>query len=141
MARSRNIKFAMSPNPIVLDGSTTVAQAAKTMRAQRVGDVIVSKNDRVFGILTDRDIVVRGVARGFNADNTRIEDICTCHLATLSPGSTEDDAVALMRKSAVRRLPVVEGGKAVGIVSIGDLAVQLDPDSALGAISAATPNG
>jgi CBS domain-containing protein len=66
--------------------------------------------------------------------------VCSAELATLAPEDTVDEAVRLMRQKAVRRLPVVEAGRPVGIVSLGDLAVEREPESALGDISAAPPN-
>jgi len=119
----------------------SVRQVAQLMRDQRIGDVLVTRSDgKLCGILTDRDIVVRAVADGKNLDQTRVGDICSHTLVTVTPGSPVDDAVALMRDRAIRRIPVVDGDHPVGIVSIGDLAQTRDPNSALGKISAAAPN-
>jgi CBS domain-containing protein len=110
------------------------------MRDANIGDVIVLQDDQICGILTDRDIVVRAVAEGREPATTKVADICSQELTTVSPTDEVEEAVRLMREKAIRRLPVVEGGKPVGIVSIGDLAVERDPHSALGRISAAPPN-
>ena len=110
------------------------------MRDQAIGDVIVLKDGAICGIVTDRDITVRAVAEGRDPKSTPVGDICTEGLATVTPDASVAEAVELMRSKAVRRLPVVEGGKPIGIVSIGDLAVERDPKSALADISSADPN-
>jgi CBS domain-containing protein len=131
----------MTTNPEMLPESTVVREAAETMRANDIGDVIVNdENGRLTGILTDRDIVVRVVAEGRDPRATRIGDIASRELTAVSPDDPVDRAVQLMRERAIRRLPVVEEGKPVGIVSIGDLALDRDPGSALADISAAPPN-
>jgi CBS domain-containing protein len=137
---AQNIRSVMNTNPLTLPAKATVAEAASAMRDANIGDVIVLDDGRICGILTDRDIVVRAVAEGRNLVTTKVADICSQDLATLSPTDNVEDAVRLMRDKAIRRLPVVEGNKPVGIVSIGDLAVSQDPRSALGHISAAPPN-
>jgi CBS domain-containing protein len=130
----------MNTNPVTLPAQASVAEAASAMRAANIGDVIVLDNGRIRGILTDRDIVIRAVAEGRDLVSTKVADICSQELETLSPTDSIEDAVRLMRDKAIRRLPVIEGDKPVGIVSIGDLAVSQDPRSALGHISSAPPN-
>jgi CBS domain-containing protein len=101
---------------------------------------VVEEEGRAAGILTDRDIVVRAIAEGRDPGSTTVGEVCSSDLTTLTPDQSIDDAVRLMREHDVRRLPVVQDGRPVGIVSLGDLAVELDPDSALADISAAPPN-
>jgi CBS domain-containing protein len=137
---AQSIRDVMTANPISMQAASSVAEAARIMRDSNIGDVIVLDNGRICGIVTDRDIVVRGVAEGRDPFATKLADICSQALTTLSPTDNVEEAVLLMREKAIRRLPVVEGGKPVGIVSIGDLATSLDPHSALGHISAAPPN-
>ena len=135
------IRDVMTTNPETLPESTTVREAAETMRANDIGDVvIVDDNGAISGILTDRDIVVRVVAEGRDPRATRIGDIASREMTAVSPDDPVDRAIQLMRERAIRRLPVVDKGKPVGIVSIGDLALDRDPDSALADISAAPPN-
>jgi CBS domain-containing protein len=136
----QRIHDVMTPNPVALPGTTSVYEAARVMRDQDIGDVIVIENHQVCGIVTDRDIVVRTVAEAQDSATTTLADVCSHALLTVTPTDTVEEAVRLMRTYAIRRLPVVEGGKAVGMVSLGDLAVERDPDSALGEISAAPPN-
>jgi CBS domain-containing protein len=117
-----------------------VTEAAWGMRDATIRDIIVLDGERVCGVLTDCDIIVRAVAAGRDLASAKLADICSRELTTLAPTDSVEDAVRLMRDKAIRRLPVVEGGKPVGIVSIGDLAVSHDLHSALGQISAAPPN-
>jgi len=137
---AQSVRDVMTANPIALPATSSVVDAARTMRDANIGNVIVVDNGQICGIVTDRDITVRGVAEGKDVSSLKLRDICSQEITTLSPTDSVDDAVRLMREKAVRRLPVVEGGKPVGIVSLGDLAVERDPHSALGNISAAPPN-
>ena len=136
----QRIHDVMTPHPVTLPGTASVQEAARTMREQAIGDVIVMENQQVCGIVTDRDIVVRAVAEARDPAATTLDDICSHTLTTVSPEDSLEQAVHLMRAKAIRRLPVVEDGWAVGMVSLGDLAVAREPDSALGEISAAPPN-
>ena len=138
---AERIGDVMTTNPQTLPESTTVREAAEAMRANDIGDVVVvDDNGKLSGILTDRDIVVRVVAEGRDPRTTRIGDIASRELTAVSPDDPVDRAVQLMRDKAIRRLPAVDKGKPVGIVSIGDLALDRDPGSALADISAAPPN-
>jgi CBS domain-containing protein len=137
---AQHIRELMTPNPVTMPGTASVHEAARAMRDQDIGDVVVIEHQQVCGIVTDRDIVVRTVAEAQNPANITLGDICSHSLLTVRPTDSVEHAVRLMRTHAIRRLPVVDGGKAVGIVSLGDLAVERDPDSALGEISAAPPN-
>jgi CBS domain-containing protein len=111
------------------------------MRDRDIGDVLVVDDGKVLGIVTDRDLVIRWLADGGDVAKARLSDMCSPKLTTVGPDVAVEDAARIMRDKALRRLPVVDSGKAVGIVSLGDLAVQSDPKSALGGISAAKPNG
>lgn len=120
--RGPSIGEVMTPDPVTVAASSTAVEAARAMRDEGVGDVIVVDHDRICGILTDRDITVRGVALGRDPARIRARDICSRSVAVLDPRQTVDDAFRLMREKAVRRLPVVDDGRPVGIVSISDLA-------------------
>ena len=137
---SQHIRELMTPNPVSLPGTTSVYEAACAMRDGDIGDVIVIEHNQVCGIVTDRDLVVRTVAEEQDPSTTTLADICSHSLLTVTPTDSVEHAVRLMRTHAIRRLPVVDKGEAVGIVSLGDLAVERDPGSALGEISAAPPN-
>jgi CBS domain-containing protein len=134
------VREIMTQNPVTVQMSDTITAAARTMRDANIGDVVVLENGQVRAILTDRDIVVRALAEGRDPAQTAVGDICSRELTTLSPQDAIEKAVAVMRDKALRRLPVVEEGRPVGIVSLGDVAVERDPESALGGISAAPPN-
>ncbi len=134
------VREVMTKNPVTLEGSARVVEAAQAMREHNIGDIVVRKNGKLCGILTDRDIALRVVGEGLDPKVTNVEAICSYELTTVSPEQSTSDAVRLMRKNAVRRLPVVEDSKVLGIVSLGDLAQALDRESALGEISAAPPN-
>jgi CBS domain-containing protein len=134
------VRDVMTPNPTALPATSSLVEAALAMRDFDVGDVLVLDNGRVCGIVTDRDIVVRAIANGNYPATVTLGEICSRDLTTLSPTDSVEDAVSLMRQKAIRRLPVVEHGRPVGIVSLGDLAVEKDPDSALSDISSAPPN-
>ncbi|MFO7179929.1 MAG: CBS domain-containing protein [Pseudomonadota bacterium] len=137
---ARLVKDVMTTNPIRLSSSAPVIEAAKQMRNADIGAVIVEDDGHVAGIVTDRDIAVRAVAAGKDPEKTPVSDIVSRDLATLSPNDDLERAVKLMREKAIRRIPVIDGGRAVGIVSLGDLAIERDASSALGQISAAPPN-
>jgi len=132
----------MSTEPMTIVGSETIRTAARMMRDSDIGNLIVlgDTDARVCGIVTDRDLVVRALADERDPEQTTIGAICSSQLVSVSPDDSVDSAVALMREHAVRRVPVIYGGRAVGIVSIGDLAERFDERSALADISAAPPN-
>jgi CBS domain-containing protein len=133
----QQVKDVMTSGPITLDREASLVEAARVMRDQGIGDVIVVEGDDAAGIVTDRDIVIRGVAEGADPNTTRVGQVVSGDLTSVAPDDPVDRAVELMREKAVRRLPVLEGGKPVGVVSLGDLAIQGDTeaDSVLADIS------
>jgi CBS domain-containing protein len=136
----QRIRDVMTADPATLPEDATVADAARNMRDEDIGDVLVVKEGELTAIVTDRDIAVRVVAEDRPPAETRLGEIASKELATLSPEDAVTDAVRIMREKALRRVPVVEDGRPVGVVSIGDLAVERDTDSALADISASEPN-
>ena len=110
------------------------------MQQYDIGDVIVLDGATIRGIVTDRDIVVRAVAQGREPALVRLASICSDDVTAVKPDDSIDTAVALMRERALRRIPVVEDGRPVGIVTMGDLALHRDPESVLADVSAAPPN-
>jgi CBS domain-containing protein len=127
----------MTDEVVLVSSTTTLGEAAQYMRDRDIGDVVVQDAPGVQGIVTDRDIVIRAAAEGLSPDEVTVGEICTTDLATLRPDDPIDRAIQLMRERAVRRLPVVEEGLIVGVVSLGDLAIERDRGSALADISAA----
>ena len=135
------LQDVMTRDPIVFEATTPVVDAARAMRDNDTGDVLVQRDGSLCGIVTDRDIVVRGVAQDIDPSSAPVGDLCTKDVTALRPEDSIADAVRVMREQALRRLPVVdESGQPVGIVSIGDLAIEADPGSVLSDISAAAPN-
>jgi len=120
------VRELMVRDVAIVPSTTTLSEAAQRMRDQDIGDVIVQDGPGPMGILTDRDITVRATAEGVSPDEVTVGEICSTNLATLRPEDSIDAAVALMRARAVRRLPVIEGERVVGILSLGDLAVERD---------------
>lgn len=121
--------------------TTPLADAATTMRDCDIGDVLVrDENGSVCGIVTDRDLVVRGLAGHSDPTSLTLGDVCAKQLHTVDVDAGLDDVVKLMEDKALRRVPVMGGDDVVGIVSLGDLAEALDRESALGQISAARPD-
>ncbi len=137
---NRRIGEVMTPNPIVVDRETRVDEVARLMRDRDIGDVLVTDGRVLCGIATDRDLVVRYLADP-RAEQSSVSDFCSKELVTVTPATSEAEAAQLMRERALRRLPVVENGTPVGIVTIGDLAVDMAPKSVLAGISQAPPNG
>jgi len=137
---AQTVEQIMTINPRTVNMDDTAKDAAAVMRDSDIGDVIVIQDGQVTGILTDRDIVVRAVAEGRDADSTSVADICTTGIQAIEPDASVDDALRMMREDDIRRLPVVKNGRPVGIVSLGDLAVEREPDSTLADISAAAPD-
>jgi CBS domain-containing protein len=137
----QQIQDVMTKQLHTVRNDATLRTVARMMHDQKIGDVVVTNADGTMcGIVTDRDLVVRGMAEQRDPDTTQVAVVCTDEVIKLPPSATIDEAVKLMREHAVRRIPVVSDGKAVGIVTIGDLARAKDPDSALAQISAAPPN-
>lgn len=136
---AQTVRDCMTPDPIVLANTRTLTKAARRMRDEDVGAVLVHEHGRLCGILTDRDIVVRLIAEERDMAGTTLGQICSEELHRVAPDDDLDAAVEMMRAQAIRRVPVVEDDVAVGILSIGDLAVRHDPDSALADISEAPP--
>ena len=137
---AQTIEDVMTKNPITMSGDATAVEAARTMREKGIGPVLVADNGNIQGIVTDRDIVLRVVAEGKDPSTTKLESICTEHVLSLEPESPVGAAIAMMKEKAIRRVPVVKDGHAIGIVSLGDLAADREPKSALGKISEAPPN-
>ncbi|GAA3962374.1 CBS domain-containing protein [Streptomyces marokkonensis] len=139
---TQRIRDVMSPAAVAVEPMTTVARAARLMREEDIGDVLVTYDRDLFGVLTDRDIVLRSVADGHDPGDTTVGSVCTPPpVVTLGPDDSTDHAAELMRRHAIRRLPVVEhGGVPVGVVTLGDLAAADDPRSALADINEAPPD-
>ncbi|MEV5381629.1 CBS domain-containing protein [Streptomyces sp. NPDC052721] len=142
MATAHMVREVMTAPPVEVDPQTYVADVARRMRDEDIGAVLVTEEGHPRGLVTDRDLTVRILAEGGDVSGVRVQDACSTDLTTVTPDDPVDRAVDLMRQKAVRRLPVVDPDRdrVVGIVSLGDLAVERDTNSALSEISAADPN-
>lgn len=131
----------MTTDPVTIPSAASVIEAAQAMQKAHIGDVIVlDESSEVCGIVTDRDIALRVVAEGRDPAGTKLGEVCSRNLESLTPEESVGDAVRLMTEKAIRRLPIIEDGRPVGVVSLGDLATKEDPESGLATISEAPPN-
>lgn len=137
---TQHVREIMTADLVTVGPLTSVVDVAQLMRREDVGDVLVVDEGHLRGVVTDRDLVVRVMAEGGNAADRTAVSACSEDLITVAPDDDIDQVIALMRERAVRRVPVVEGDHPVGIISLGDLAIERDPRSALSYISAARPN-
>jgi CBS domain-containing protein len=120
---AQTIRDLMTRSPRTVDTAGSAADAARLMRDEDVGLIPIVESDRLVGTITDRDIAVRLVAEGKSPEKTRVADIASRELVTIDPDQDVDEALRLMAKHQVRRLPVVEeDGKLVGIVAQADIA-------------------
>lgn len=135
------LREVMTPDPVTVAATASLQHAAQVMRDRNIGDVlVVDESGALYGIVTDRDIVVEGIAEGGDPSSMSVDEVCTHDPISLGPDDAVAKAAKLMSERAIRRLPVVDNGSLVGIVSLGDLAEDRDPDSVLGEISEAPPN-
>ncbi|GHH75805.1 oxidoreductase [Streptomyces sulfonofaciens] len=137
---AQQISEVMTADPVYVSPRTPVAEIAQLMREEDIGQVIIAEEERVRGVVTDRDLVTRVMADARDPQQTAAQEVSSSNLVTCAPDDDIGAAVRLMRDNALRRLPVVEEDRLVGVVSIGDLAMEQDERSALADISAAEPN-
>lgn len=129
----------MTRSIVSLDSSDSVERAAETMKDHNIGAVPVCSGDKIIGIVTDRDIALRSVAAGEDPTNQTVRDIMSSNPVTGRPEMNVVDASRIMSERQIRRLPIVDDGNLVGIVSLGDIAVrptlEEEAESALSSIS------
>ena len=129
------VRDVMTPGPIGVDYDQSVGEAARAMRDWGVGAILVVSNGSLSGLVTDRDLVVRAVAEERGADEP-VGPLSSANLIGVDADADVHEAMRLMRQHGVRRLPVLEDGQVAGIVSLGDLAMQDEPDLAFAQLSA-----
>jgi CBS domain-containing protein len=137
---AQSIREVMTADPRTVEAGATCVDAAREMRDGDLGSVVVVENGAVAGIITDRDIVVRVVADGTDPSSAKVRDAATMNPVTLTVDQSVDDAIRVMREQDIRRIPVVQDNRPAGIVSLGDLAIERDTDSALADIASEPPN-
>ena len=142
---SRHVRDVMTPNPKCVSEKDTIRDAARIMKDQDTGVVPVLDGKKIIGLITDRDIVVRGLAEGKNLENTHVNELMTKSVRSVREDSTIDQVLELMSNSEIRRVPVVnQNEELVGIVSIGDISTTTGKEGKVGRaiedISEAPPN-
>ena len=130
------VRDVMTPGPIGVGYYQSIGEAARTMRDWGVGAVLVVNDQSLYGLVTDRDLVVRAVAEARGPDEP-VGPLSSGDLVGVDVDANAAEAARLMRENAVRRLPVIEDGQVAGMVSLGDLVIQDEPRSALAALSQA----
>ena len=120
---AKNVRDAMTENPHSIGHSASVVEAARLMREQHIGSLPITDDERLVGMITDRDITTRVVAEGADATRTSVEDVYSRDLISVEPDRGLEEALQLMARHQVRRLPVVENGRLVGIVAQADIAL------------------
>jgi CBS domain-containing protein len=135
------VSDVMTRQVVYLPAETTLDEAARVMKEADIGDVVVTDGATLAGLVTDRDIVVRAVAECSDPRVTSIGSITTREVVMIEQHASAGEAASLMRERGIRRVLVCDAErKLVGIVSLGDLAMQLDPSSALSEISEHSPS-
>lgn len=121
------IRDIMTDPAIVLSADTSVLEAASVMRENNIGSVpVVDSDGNICGIVTDRDIVIRSLAQGLDSKMTKVSEIMSENVSSVPPDAEIDDAFDIMSRDKVRRIPIVENEKVLGVVSLGDVALCRD---------------
>lgn len=123
-----NVADIMTSYVVTCDPEETLAEAAQKMESRDIGCCPVVEQDILVGVLTDRDIAVRSVAKGLDPNSRQVRDIMTLDIVTAEPSMSCEDACRLMSENQLRRLPVVENDRLIGIVSLADLAIDLEEE-------------
>ena len=122
------LRDIMTPSPATVDISDSVITAAQMMRDEDIGAVPVLSEQVVRGIITDRDITTKVIAEGIDPETAQVGEYMSTHVITGRPDMSINDAIELMGREQIRRLPIVDQNRLVGIVSIGDLAIEANAD-------------
>lgn len=141
----QHVRDVMTPDPRCVSERDSIRDAARIMREQDTGVVPVVDGKKIIGLITDRDIVVRGLADGKDLGSARVDELMTKEVRSVREDAPVDEALTLMTSSEIRRLPVVDrNDEIVGIVSLGDLARDASSSGRIGRvvedISEAPPN-
>jgi CBS domain-containing protein len=120
---ANSVRDTMTENPRSIGASASVVEAARLMREEHIGSLPITDEERLVGMITDRDITTRVVAEAADPKMTSVEDVYSRDLISVEPDNDLDEALQLMARHQVRRLPVVENGRLVGIVAQADIAL------------------
>jgi CBS domain-containing protein len=121
---AKSVRDVMTAGVRTVSGSQSLSDAAEVMRGEDVGSVPVVEEGRLAGIITDRDIVTRAVAERRDPQTVKVDEVTSRELVTVEPDQDLDEALALMARHQVRRLPVVEEGRLVGMLAQADVALE-----------------
>jgi CBS domain-containing protein len=120
---ANNVRDAMTENPRSIGATTSVVEAARLMREEHIGSLPITDDEKLVGMITDRDITTRVVAEAADLKLTSVGDVYSRDLISVEPDNDLAEALQLMARHQVRRLPVVENGRLVGIVAQADIAL------------------
>ena len=123
---AKSVRDAMTDNPRSIGKSASVVEAAQLMRQENIGSLPITDDEKLVGMITDRDITTRVVAEVADPKMTSVGDVYSRDLISVEPDKDLEDALQLMARHQVRRLPVVEDGRLVGIVAQADIALSED---------------
>jgi CBS domain-containing protein len=123
-----SVREAMTEDPRSIGPSASVVEAARLMRDEHIGSLPITDGDTLVGMITDRDITTRVVAEAADLATTSVGDVFSQDLVSVEPDKELEEALGLMARHQVRRLPVVEDGRLVGIVAQADIALTLSED-------------
>ena len=121
---AESVRDAMSEDPRSIGASAAVVEAARLMREADIGSLPITDDENLVGVITDRDITMRVVAQAADPQRTPVGDVCSRDVISVAPESDLEEALQLMARHQVRRLPVVENGRLVGIVAQADIALR-----------------
>jgi CBS domain-containing protein len=134
---AKSVRDAMTEGPRSIDASASVVEAARLMREEHIGSLPITDHEQLVGMITDRDITTRVVAEAADPKVTSVGDVHSRDIISVEPDNGLEEALLLMARHQVRRLPVVENGRLVGIVAQADIALRENEKTAelVGAIS------
>ena len=125
---AKKVRDAMTSQPRAAEPNLSLVEAARLMKEEDVGSLPVVEGGRLVAMLTDRDIVIRAVAEARSPDSTTVDEVATRDVVTAQPDDDLDEALMLMARRQVRRLPIVEGERLVGILAQADIAQEATPE-------------
>jgi CBS domain-containing protein len=119
----KSVRDAMTEDPRSIGASASVVEAARLMREEHIGSLPITDDEQLVGMITDRDITTRVVAEAADPKTTSVGDVCSRDVISAEADKDHQEALELMARHQVRRLPVVENGRLVGIVALADIAL------------------
>jgi CBS domain-containing protein len=120
---AKSVRDAMTEDPRSIGASASVVEAARLMREEHIGSLPITDDEQLLGMITDRDITTRVVAEAADPKTTPVADVCSRDVISVEADKDREEALELMARHQVRRLPVVESGRLVGIVAQADIAL------------------